>query len=239
VQAGAAITRSNPSPSVSVTRSFIAAHYRARAICATIDEVDRALKLLRQIEGGGLLSYQPEWLPASEAEAHLLALIEETPWTSRTLRIAGREVREPRLTAWYGDPEARYSYSGVDLDPLPWTARLARLRELVQQEAGAQFNAVFINYYRNERDSMGMHADKERELGTNPLIASLSFGATRRFILKFRKPHVPKIEIMLESGSLLVMSGTTQHLWRHGVPKESRPIGPRINLTFRRIYPLG
>jgi alkylated DNA repair dioxygenase AlkB len=187
------------------------------------------------LNGGGLAVLHEGWIGAEEADAHLAGLIVETPWASRTIRIAGREVREPRLTAWYGDSEAEYTYSGITLQPHPWTPRLAELRARVQTAAASVFNSVLLNYYRDERDSMGLHADKEPELGTNPTIASLSFGASRRFILKPVRVEGEIIELQLTSGSLVVMSGTTQHSWKHGVPKERTPTGARVNLTFRYV----
>jgi alkylated DNA repair dioxygenase AlkB len=176
--------------------------------------------------------HHQDWLDPSEAKAQLEALYAQTPWTQRKIRVAGREIEEPRLVAWYGDPEARYTYSGIVNEPLSWTERLADLRTRVEKAADARFNSVLVNLYRNERDSMGLHADKEPELGRDPVIASLSLGAARRFVMKRDRERQ---ELLLEAGSLLVMSGTMQHRWKHGVPKERTPCGARINLTFRLI----
>jgi alkylated DNA repair dioxygenase AlkB len=185
-----------------------------------------------ELWGGGVLILRDAWLDREEASSQFSALIEETPWASRKIRIAGRELDQPRLTAWYGDESAQYTYSGLTLVPLPWTARLADLRSRIERTSEARFNGVLVNLYRDERDSMGLHADKEPELGRNPTIASLSLGARRRFVLKRDRE---KIELEMLAGSLLVMSGTTQHMWKHGVPKERTPCAPRINLTFRLI----
>jgi alkylated DNA repair dioxygenase AlkB len=146
---------------------------------------------------------------------------------------------QPRLTAWYGDATARYSYSGLDLTPQPWTPALLALRTQVEQATGVTFNSVLLNLYRTGQDSMGWHADDEPELGPEPVIASISLGATRRFRLRPRHsqqlPHAP-LGLDLPSGSLLVMRGTTQQHWQHAVPKTARPVGPRLNLTFRTIH---
>jgi alkylated DNA repair dioxygenase AlkB len=144
---------------------------------------------------------------------------------------------QPRLVAWFGDPEASYTYSGLKLVPEPWPARLASLRARVEEQAGAAFNSVLCNLYRDGADSMGLHSDDERELGQNPIIASVSLGETRRFVMRHKKKAAERLDLDLPGGSLLVMAGTTQHHWRHGVPKQRAIEGARINLTFRRIFP--
>jgi alkylated DNA repair dioxygenase AlkB len=166
----------------------------------------------------------------------LKELIEQTPWRTEVINLWGREYQQPRLVAWYGDPGAQYTYSGLSLEPLPWTGLLSTLRSRVEALADAPFNSVLLNYYRDHRDSMGMHSDDEPELGKNPTIASVSLGAQRTFVLKhkFRKELKPS-HLTLDHGSLLVMTGATQHNWKHGISKLSRPCGPRVNLTFRRI----
>ncbi|GFE87182.1 alpha-ketoglutarate-dependent dioxygenase AlkB family protein [Steroidobacter agaridevorans] len=166
----------------------------------------------------------------------LKELIEQTPWRSEVITLWGQQHPQPRLTAWFGDPGARYTYSGLALEPLPWTDLLSDVRRRVGTLADASFNSVLMNYYRDHRDSMGMHSDDEPELGRNPVIASLSLGEQRMFVLKhrFRKDLKP-VNIELESGSLLLMKGATQHHWKHGINKLSRPCGPRVNLTFRQV----
>jgi len=144
----------------------------------------------------------------------------------------GRRVAFPRLTAWYGDPGAAYTYSGVRNEPLPWTPLLGELRDLVAAAAGAPFNSVLLNRYRDGSDSMGWHADDERELA--PVIASLSVGAVRTFELRHRGDR-ERIALPLASGSLIVMAGDTQRHWQHRVPKDVRAPGERINLTFRLV----
>ncbi len=187
------------------------------------------------LEDGGLLLYFESWLSPAEASDAFEELRRDTPWKSETIRIAGKLIPVPRLTAWVGDPEAVYTYSGVRNEPSPWTPRLAELRERASAAASAPMNSVLLNYYRNGRDSMGWHADDERELGKNPVIASLSLGAPRRFLLRHEKKRGKSISLVLGHGSLLVMAGATQHHYRHAVPKEDDS-GERINLTFRRVF---
>jgi alkylated DNA repair dioxygenase AlkB len=169
-------------------------------------------------------------------EALLARLAGETPWRSETVTLWGKTYPQPRLLAWYGDPGSRYRYSGRTLEPLPWTALLNALRECVEALSGSRFNSVLLNYYRNERDSMGMHADDEPELGPRPVIASLSLGEERALVFRHRtRRELPPARIPLPSGSLLLMRGDTQHHWKHGIDKLRRPCGPRLNLTFRLI----
>jgi len=169
------------------------------------------------------------------AEIALKRLVAETNWCSETIRLWGKTVAQPRLTAWHGDPGRDYTYSGLTMKPEPWTPLLQTLKAQVERSVGETFNSVLLNYYRNERDSVGYHSDDEKELGPEPIIASLSFGDTRIFVFKSkRKLHRP-VRIPLESGSLLLMKGPTQRHWLHAIEKETQPRGPRVNLTFRKI----
>ena len=182
------------------------------------------------------LALAPGFVSPAEADAIFAALMTETPWRHDEIFVYGRKVLQPRLTAWYGDPGARYAYSGVELSPLPWTPLLAGLKARVEKAAGARFNSLLMNLYRDGRDSVSWHSDAEPELGLNPAIASLSFGATRRFQLRSRPPLPPaRHEIALGHGDLLVMRGATQHEWAHQVPKTAGRVGPRVNLTFRLV----
>jgi len=185
------------------------------------------------------LLFDPNFLPESEASTLRAQLTAEVAWEQRAIRMFGRELPQPRLTAWHGDPAARYTYSGLTWEPRPWTPALLDLRQRVAAATGARFNSVLLNYYRDGRDSMGWHADDEPELGPSPVIASLSLGATRRFRLR---PIGPKagalaqpLGLDLPNGSLLLMRGPTQHCWQHALPKTARPTGPRLNLTFRWV----
>lgn len=157
-------------------------------------------------------------------------------WQSETIRIAGRPVTVPRLMCWYGDSDSVYAYSGVAHQPLPWTDALRDIKRAIENASGWTFNSVLGNLYRDQNDSLGWHADDEPELGHNPRIASLSFGAERLFKLRHRKSG-EGIELRLTHGSLLLMEGRLQHCWRHCVPKTRRVKAARINLTFRRIQP--
>ena len=160
----------------------------------------------------------------------------DTPWRSQKITVWGKTYDQPRLMAWYGDPGTNYSYSGIALDPLPWTPRLLVLKRAVDSVAGATFNSVLINYYRDNRDSMGLHSDSEPELGLQPVIASLSLGGPRTLIFKHKsRSDISAVKICLESGSLLLMKGDTQAYWKHGINKQSRACAARVNLTFRTI----
>jgi len=162
-------------------------------------------------------------------------LREELSWQQQEIRLFGRKVLQPRLSCWYGEPEARYTYSGLHLEPLPWHPALLELRNLLEETLGSPFNSVLANAYRDGRDSMGWHADDEKELGPEPLIASLSLGASRRFMLRSRRGKETS-GMMLDHGSLLLMRGKSQKTHQHSVPKTSRAVGLRINLTFRQIW---
>jgi alkylated DNA repair dioxygenase AlkB len=182
----------------------------------------------------------PAFLTAEEAEMLLWDLTQHIRWRQERIRLFGRQVLQPRLTAWYGDDGAAYQYSGLLLQPEPWTPTLQTLRERVEAVAGTRFNSVLLNLYRAGQDSMGWHADDEPELGPEPIIASLSLGATRRFRLR-PKPgagvEYAPLSLELGNGSLLLMQGATQRYWQHAVPKTARPTGARLNLTFRYVLP--
>lgn len=167
----------------------------------------------------------------------LAALIAQVPWAEEAIILYGKRCIQPRLIAWYGDAGMNYRYSGVTHRPLAWTPLLLSIKSAVQTLCGHEFNSALVNYYRNERDSMGMHSDDEAELGAQPVIASLSLGAERTFILQ-HKSSGARYKLALPGGSVLVMKRDTQHYWRHGINKEHFPCGPRINITFRRIIPL-
>jgi alkylated DNA repair dioxygenase AlkB len=166
-------------------------------------------------------------------DAVLERLIAETDWRAESITLWGKRFLQPRLTAWHGD--ARYTYSGLTLEPLPWTPLLAHIKAAVETASGRRFNSVLLNYYRDGRDSMGMHSDDEPELGPEPAIASVSFGETRTFILRHKRSK-RTVKLDLTSGSMLLMAGATQSNWVHGIDKVSRPLGPRVNLTFRFIW---
>lgn len=181
------------------------------------------------------LRYRPGWLPAERADALFEALLAQVPWEIHRIRLFGREVDSPRLSCWMGDADSVYRYSGVRHAPRPWLPALDEVRGRLRREAGFDFNSVLLNRYRDGRDAMGWHSDDEAELGRGPVIASLSLGATRRFVLKHRRDPSCRLALQLEHGSLLLMSGATQRHYRHALPRTAKPVGERINLTFRRI----
>lgn len=171
--------------------------------------------------------------PASDL---LTELTESLAWKSETITMFGRTMLQPRLIAFYAEPGLAYRYSRKIYTGLAWTPLLSTLRQIAEVIAQDSLNSVLANLYRNGNDSMGMHADDEPELGMEPVIVSMSFGATRRFVMKHRtRNDVPTLEIALEDSSVLLMRGATQHHWVHGIKKETRPVGPRVNLTFRKI----
>jgi alkylated DNA repair dioxygenase AlkB len=183
------------------------------------------------IEDGELALLPQLPLPISNAEV-FERLLRETAWRHETIVVYGKHHLQPRLTAWHG--EAAYTYSGLRLAPLPMTPLLAQLRAAVEAATGHRYNSVLLNYYRDGADSMGMHSDDELELGPQPAIASLSYGATRSFVLR-HKTSKRTLKFDLADGNLLLMAGSLQRHWLHGINKTAKPTGPRLNLTFRYI----
>jgi alkylated DNA repair dioxygenase AlkB len=170
-----------------------------------------------------------------QADALLAALLREIPWEQHRLRLFGREVDAPRLSCWIGDADAVYVYSRTRFEPRAWTPALAAIRDDLLARFDLRFNSVLANLYRDGRDSMGWHSDDEPELGREPAIASLSFGAERRFRFRSRETRRIAGTIDLAHGSLLVMRGATQRFYQHDLPKTSAAVGARVNLTFRTI----
>lgn len=192
---------------------------------------------MRLLNRDGEIHYHDSFLAVPAANEWLSKLMRDLQWQEETLFIAGRSVRVPRLTAWYGHPEAKYRYSGRTHDPLAWNQALLRLKDHVEALCGSSFNSVLANFYRNGNDSIGWHADNERELGPRPLIASLSLGAERIFEIRHNLTR-EILRLPLHSGSLLIMSGDFQTCWQHRIHKQRAILAPRINLTFRHIVPL-
>lgn len=190
------------------------------------------------VDERGLVTYDPHFLDTAPADELLRELLCAVRWKQEHLRLYGRDIPFPRLTAWYGDPGAVYTYSGIVNQPLPWSAALSRLRDRLHVGLGVRFNSALLNLYRTGSDGMGWHADDEPELGEQPLIASVSLGAARRFELR-PQPKGESRGLVLEHGSLLVMSGDTQRCWKHQVPKEPTVRAPRVNVTFRVVAPRG
>jgi len=180
----------------------------------------------------GSALYRPDFFNSADSDRMFRSILDETPWEARNIILFGKEVPQPRLACWYGD--LAYSYSGITLDPRPMTPTLLEIKQRCEEEASTQFNSVLVNLYRDGQDSMGLHADDEPELGSEPVIASVSFGAERNFRLRHRETKELQ-QVFLASGSLLVMSGLSQACWMHDIPKTKKFVEPRINLTFRDI----
>ncbi len=179
----------------------------------------------------------PNFIAQADADRLFDTLTLNLPWQQKQIRMFGKWINLPRLTCWVGDPGCSYTYSGLTESPLPWTPELLEIRQLLLEQASIICNSVLANLYRSGQDSMGWHSDDEKELGQQPVIASISLGAERRFDLRHRHDADMKVSLNLPHGSLLVMEGLTQTYWKHQVPKEpaTRVTGPRINLTFRTI----
>lgn len=183
------------------------------------------------------LIYIENFFSKEEADKLYLLLLNDTDWLDTKTTVYGKEYDTPRLTAWYNDADTEYTFSGNKMNPFAWTKNLLFLKERVDNEAGIIFNSVLLNLYRNGKDSVGWHRDNEKEFGTNPIIASVSFGETRPFHLKHKfKKGIEKVIIPLTHGSLLIMKGKTQHYWEHQIPKTAKDIRPRINLTFGAVF---
>lgn len=181
------------------------------------------------------LEFDRHFLPGDEADNLFTVLLEKIPWRLDQIRIFGKVYPQPRLTALYGNNANSYTYSGITMEPEPFIAELRDLKHRVEQRSGHTFTTCLLNLYRDGNDSNGWHADNEKELGTNPVIASVSLGETRSFHLKHRRQKSLRYRMSLGHGSLLVMGGPMQHNWLHQVPKTRKPVKPRINLTFRNI----
>lgn len=192
---------------------------------------------VKMLPPNGRLQMMRAWLDARAARRLFERLYSEIDWQIRTIQMFGRELEQPRRIAFQGDPGVVYRYSGGDYRAERWHPEIARLRDRLAADFDAAFNSVLVNLYRNGADSMGWHADDEPELGANPLIASVSLGAQRRFVLRNKDDRSLRIELKPESGSLLLMDGDVQHHWQHQLPKTARPVDARINLTFRWIHP--
>ena len=187
---------------------------------------------------GAWVAWVRDVLPDHDAlRAELAATL---PLRVETLRMGAREVATPRRTSWHGEPGRTYAYSGRRFEPAPWTHALLRIRASVEERTGTLFDAALVNEYRDGRDAMGWHADDEPELGPRApddvLIASVSLGAPRRFLLRHRR-RPERLEWALGEGDLFVMGGATQRRWQHAIPRTARPVGARVNVTFRLVRP--
>ena len=185
--------------------------------------------------GGGTIRYIPNWIPGDQAARLFDTLMTEVPWRQEHFMMGARRIQQPRLTAWVGEEGMRYVSSRRVFEPSPWSPHLSMVRDRLRDDLGITTNSVLCNLYRTGQDSMGCHADDEPELGVNPTIASISLGETRKMVFRHAEKAAPKVELMLEGGSLLIMAGTLQHHWRHELPKTKRVNAPRINLTYRQF----
>lgn len=181
------------------------------------------------------LIYYPEFYESGKADFLFEKLLKETEWQQDQISVFGKTYNQPRLTALYAENEKPYSYSNITMHPKPFSTLLKELKEDLEAISENEFTTVLLNLYRDGNDSNGWHSDDEKELGSNPAIASLSLGAERMFHLKHKTKAEIKTKITLEHGSLLLMQGPTQHFWKHQLSKTARQVEPRINLTFRLI----
>lgn len=174
--------------------------------------------------------FSPETSDRLFAQLH-----QQTCWKQEFIKLYGKPIAIPRLTAWYGDEGKFYTYSKIEMAPDPWTPSLLEIKTRIEAISGVTFNSVLLNLYRDGKDGVAWHSDDEPELGENPAIGSVSFGATRLFRFKHKQQQDLKQNIELTHGSFLLMQGLTQHFWLHQIPKTAKPLSPRINLTFRII----
>jgi alkylated DNA repair dioxygenase AlkB len=181
------------------------------------------------------IEYYPEFIFPEIAFELFNKLLIETPWQQDNITVFGKTYSQPRLTALFGNEGKTYSYSNIVMTPHPWNPLLLNIKNKVEEICGVKFTTVLLNLYRNGQDSNGWHADNEIELGQNPVIASVSLGAERLFKIKHNMLNDKNLKIELNNGSLLLMKGATQQYWKHQIPKTTKTVGPRINLTFRKI----
>jgi alkylated DNA repair dioxygenase AlkB len=182
----------------------------------------------------GSYIYIPNFFGKGVADIYLQKFISAILWKQESMNMYGKQLNFPRLTAWYGENNKPYSFSGITLQPNPWTPELLEIKQLIEPKCHVNFNSVLLNRYRDGNDSISWHTDAEKELGRNPVIASVNFGAEREFQMRHNNTK-ERVDISLKHGSLLIMQGALQHYWQHQVPKTKKVVQERINLTFRVI----
>ena len=194
--------------------------------------------MLQEIEDlkDARLQYDPYFLNNTEADLYYNLLLNFDHWRQEPIKIFGKELMQPRLTALFGESETSYTYSGLKMEPVPFPEYILKIKDSCEKVCDTNFNICLANLYRDGQDSMGWHADNEKELGKDPVIASVSLGAERIFHLKHNEDKNLKYKKRLQHGSLFVMSGSTQKFWKHQLPKTKLPVKPRINLTFRKVF---
>ena len=183
----------------------------------------------------GQLRYFKHFFSLEEADSLFESLLREIKWQQDPIKVFGKTYLQPRLTALYATNDNSYTYSGITMKPHLMIPQLKKIQAAIEAITEARFTTVLLNLYRDGKDSNGWHADDEKELGKNPVIASVSLGSTRYFHLKHLKQKERRFKFLLDHGSLLMMGGPMQHFWQHQIAKTKQQIGPRINLTFRKI----
>jgi alkylated DNA repair dioxygenase AlkB len=181
------------------------------------------------------VDYHEHFFSPKKADEYLTSLLNDLHWQEQFITLYGKQIMQPRLTAWYADPGLSYTYSKTTFQPLSWIPILEELKDIVNATLNTHFNSVLCNLYRDGKDSMGWHSDDEKELGLHPIIASLSFGAERKFSLRNKQTRISE-SWTLSHGSLLVMKAGCQSIYQHAIPKTRLLCGPRVNLTFRQIH---
>jgi alkylated DNA repair dioxygenase AlkB len=184
---------------------------------------------------GGELYYVPNVFTREKSDEYFNQLFTEIRWKQEPIKIFGKEVMQPRLTAWYGDVEKPYAYSGITMAPDHWIHPLIEIKSVADQLSGAESSSALLNLYRDGNDGLGWHRDNEKVLGPTPTIASVSLGAVRSFQLRDYKDKRNLISLELQPGSVVIMRGASQQMWEHRVPKSKKVFGARINITFRWI----
>ena len=180
------------------------------------------------------ITFWPSWLGSTEADDLLAIAIDQVTWRQDNIHIAGKSIPIPRLQNWYGDPTTSYTYSRIKLQAVAFPPWMELLRRRVERQTGNCFNRTLVNYYRDGQDSVDWHADDERELGPEPIIASVSLGQERAFLLR-HKTTKERLKINLPHGSLMMMGPGIQEHWHHSAAKDKNVVGPRINFTFRNM----
>lgn len=205
---------------------------------AAIDnQVDCPKKPEVLLQTDGEVSIYWDFFTSQESEILFFDLKSNAAWRQDVIKVYGKTILLPRLTAWYGDQGKAYTYSGITMQPQPWSSSLLKIKSKVEQAAGVQFNSVLLNQYRDGSDSVSWHSDDEPELGKSPIIGSVSFGASRSFVFKHKTcKDLDNVKVDLTDGSFLLMRGETQQHWLHQVPKTKKRVDCRVNLTFRLIY---
>jgi alkylated DNA repair dioxygenase AlkB len=212
-----------------------AQHSKKRVLTLNLPPYFCCMQLQNILPYDGIVNYYGKVMNTAEADSYLQTLLQTIEWKHDEARIFGRHIITKRKVAWYGDMDFDYAYSGTTRTALAWTPELLTLKTLTEQLTGEHYNSCLLNLYHTGDEGMAWHSDDEKMLGKDSTIASLSFGAERKFSLKYRANKEESRSLLLENGSLLVMRGTTQSHWLHSLPKSKRVTTPRVNLTFRTM----